>query len=59
MIVGKRITLGAAITSTGTALAFYYPDHAPAIMAMTVPITAIVQLIAVNKYGVTQPENRL
>jgi hypothetical protein len=29
------------------------------IVGKRITITAIVQLIAVNKYGVTQPENRL
>ena len=53
VIIGKRITAGAAINSIGAVFAHIYPDYAPAIISACVPITFVVQIILVNKYGVT------
>jgi hypothetical protein len=54
VIVGKRITVGAAINSVASICAFIFPDYAPAIVAAAVPLTFLVQVVIVNKYGVTQ-----
>lgn len=51
--LGKRVKVGAAITSTAAVLAFYFPDHAPAIVAACVPLTLIAQTIVVKYFGVT------
>lgn len=52
-ILGKRVTVGAAITSTAAALGFQWPDYAPLFTALAVPITLVLQIWIANKYGVT------
>ncbi len=54
IIIGKRIPVGSAIGGMATVFAFIFPDYAPAIIAVAVPITAVVQVIIVNKLGVTK-----
>ena len=54
VIIGKRITFGAAVTSTAAIFAHIWPDHAPAIISAAVPVTFIGQILIVNKLGVTQ-----
>ena len=54
LIVGKRVTIGATITSTCAMLAFIFPDYAPAIVAAAVPITFIIQVFVANRYGITK-----
>jgi hypothetical protein len=54
VIVGKRITVGAAINSVASIFAFIYPEYAPVIVAAAVPLTLIVQIVVVNRYGITQ-----
>ena len=54
IIIGKRITAGAAITSVAAVFAHIFPDNAPAIISAAVPVTFVVQMIIVRKYGVTQ-----
>lgn len=53
IIIGKRVTVGAAINGIAAALAHIYPDQAPAIISFAVPITLMVQLVIVNRWGVT------
>ena len=54
IVIGKRITAGAALLGIANALAFYYPEHAQAILALVTPVTLIAQIIIVNVWGVTQ-----
>ena len=54
LIIGKRVGLGAAITSTAGVLAHFWPDHAAAFVGIAVPLTLVMQVWWVNKYGVTQ-----
>lgn len=54
MVIGKRITVGAAINSVAAILAHVYPDHAAAFISAAVPITFIAQIFVVNKFGITQ-----
>jgi hypothetical protein len=54
VIIGKRTTVGAAITSTAAVLSHYFPAHAPAIVAAAVPITFVLQVLIAAKFGVTQ-----
>ena len=54
VIVGKRITVGGAIGSVAAFLSHFYPEHAPAFISAAVPITLVVQVIVVNRFGVTQ-----
>lgn len=56
IVIGKRITFGAAVNSLGAVLAHFYPEHAAAIVSACVPIVFIGQLIIVNKFGITQKE---
>ena len=53
VVIGKRITVGAAIMGVSEALQTFYPEYAPAIGQLTVPFIFVVQLILVNKFGVT------
>jgi hypothetical protein len=53
-VIGKRVTVGAAINSVASIFAFIFPDHAPAIVASAVPFTFLVQVYIANQFGVTQ-----
>lgn len=53
LIIGKRITIGAAITSLATAIGNMFPEHATIIVGFSVPITFAVQVWIANKFGVT------
>jgi hypothetical protein len=53
IIIGKRITLGACISSFTAIFAHIFPEQAPAIIASAVPITFIAQIIVVHWFGVT------
>ena len=50
VIIGKRVTVGAAILGIANALVYFFPDQAPAILAIATPTIFVVQLI-VAKYG--------
>jgi hypothetical protein len=54
VIIGKRVSLGAAITSAAIAIAEFFPDHSTAILSLSVPITFFAQTWVATKYGVTQ-----
>lgn len=54
IIIGKRITVGAAILAVSEALQFFYPEQAPAIGQLAIPVIFIVQTILVNRFGITQ-----
>ena len=58
IVIGKRVTVGAMITSLAGVLAHFYPEHSPAIIGAAVPITFIVQVIIANKLGVTTNANK-
>ena len=54
VIVGKRVAVGAAITSTAGFFAHFWPNHAAAFISAAVPITFLVQLWIAKKFGVTK-----
>ena len=54
IIVGKRITLGAAILGISEGLQAFFPEHAAAIGSFAIPVIFLAQLFVVNRYGVTQ-----
>jgi len=56
MVIGKRTTVGAAITSTAGVLTHFFPAHAEAFIAAAVPITFFVQMWIAQKFGVTSPK---
>lgn len=53
MVIGKRVGIGAAITSTAGVFAHFFPAHAAAFIGAAVPITMGIQIWWANKYGVT------
>lgn len=53
-IIGKRIPIGVAIGGIATALAVFFPVYAAAFTGLATTITAILQVVVVNKYGITQ-----
>jgi hypothetical protein len=53
LVIGKRITVGAAITSSAGLLTHFFPQHGPAFIAAAVPITFIAQIIIAKKFGIT------
>jgi hypothetical protein len=54
LIIGKRVTIGAALGSVASVFAHFYPEHAPAIVSAVVPITFVLQLIIANYFGITE-----
>ena len=54
IIIGKRVTVGAAILGVANALVHFYPEQAPAILAIATPVIFVVQLIIVRHFGVTK-----
>ena len=54
VVVGKRVSVGAAIYAVSEALQIFFPEHASAIGQLAIPVVAVVQVILVNRYGVTQ-----
>lgn len=53
-VIGKRVTLGAAILGVANGLAAIFPEHSQAILGFVTPVVFIAQIYVVNKYGVTQ-----
>lgn len=53
IIIGKRVTVGAAITSLATVFSSIFPQHATAIIASATVITFVAQVIIANYIGVT------
>lgn len=56
IVIGKRVTLGAAINSITAIAAHFDPANAPAYIAIAVPITFIAQTIVANWMGITTAE---
>lgn len=54
VVIGKRVTVGVAITGLATALAFFFPDYSVPILAISGPVTFILQIWIANRYGITQ-----
>ena len=56
VIIGKRITVGAAINGVAAALAHIFPENAPAIISAAVPLTLVSQVLIANYVGITTAE---
>lgn len=54
IVIGKRIPVGLAIGGIATALAVFFPMYAAAFTGLATTLTAVLQVIIVNKYGVTE-----
>lgn len=53
IVVGKRVTVGAAVKGLLAALAAVWPDHAATMIALAIPITFAVQVWVGYKWGIT------
>jgi hypothetical protein len=53
VIVGSRIKIGAALNGIAGAAAYFFPDQAPAILSLAIPVTFAAQTLWVNLVGVT------
>lgn len=53
VVIGKRVGIGAAITSSAGVFAHFFPEHAAAFIGLAVPVTMVAQIWWVNKFGVT------
>jgi len=53
LVIGKRTTVGAAITSAAGVLSNFWPEHSAAFIGAAVPLTFSIQLWIANKFGVT------
>ena len=52
-VIGKRISVGAALTSTALVLGKIWPEHLEVFVAASVPLTFVIQIIIVKFFGVT------
>jgi len=53
-IIGKRVTVGAAILGVANALVHFFPEQAPAILAIATPTIFMVQLAIARYSGITK-----
>ena len=53
IVVGKRVQVGAAITSVCAVFAHFYPEHAAAFVGAAVPVTFVAQVLIAKVKGVT------
>jgi len=56
IVIGKRTTVGAAITSLAGVLAHFFPEDAAAIIGLAVPTTFIAQICIANFFSITTKE---
>ena len=54
IVVGKRVQVGAALTSTALVLGRFWPEYLEMFVAGAVPVTFVVQLIIVRYFGITK-----
>ena len=54
VIIGKRVTVGAAIGSSAAILANIFPEYASSFVAGAVPVTLIAQILIARYGGITQ-----
>ena len=52
-VIGKRTTIGAALTSLAGVASHFYPEHAVVFIGLAVPLTFGLQVLVANKWGVT------
>lgn len=53
VVIGKRVTIGAAINSVAAIFAHFYPEHSTAIISAAVPLTFAVQVFVAHYFGIT------
>ena len=57
VLIGKRVTIGAAISSVIAVLVYYFPDHAVPMVAAGVPITFAVQVWMAHNFQITNHDH--
>jgi len=57
IVIGKRVTLGAAVLATSEAIQTWLPEYAGFIGQMVIPILFVAQIIIANKFSITTAEN--
>ena len=57
VLIGKRVTVGAAINSVIAAMTFYFPDHATPMVALGVPLTFGIQIWIAHTWEITNHES--
>ena len=55
VVIGKRVQIGAALTSTAIVLGKVWPEHLELFVTAAVPITFIVQVLIAKFFGVSGP----
>lgn len=53
VVIGKRVTVGAAVKGLLAAVAYYWPEHATPIIALAIPLTFALQVYVAHKWGIT------
>ena len=56
VVIGKRTTIGAALTSVALVLGKFWPEYLDTFVEASIPVTFIVQVWVANKFGVTAPK---
>ena len=54
VVIGKRVTVGAAILGIANALVHFFPEQAPAILAVATPTIFVVQLLIAQYWSITK-----
>lgn len=57
VVIGKRVTIGAAVGSIATVLADLFPEYATAIVGGATAVTFFAQLLIANYMGITTKNN--
>lgn len=53
LVIGKRVSLAAAIGGISEACQLLFPEYAAVIGQLTVPCIFVVQVFVANRYGIT------
>lgn len=53
IVIGKRVTLGAAILGIANGFAAFYPEKSQAILAFVTPVIFLSQIVVAHHLGIT------
>jgi hypothetical protein len=59
IVIGKRVSVGAAIGGIASVFGALFPEHAPAILYTVVPITFFIQILIAQFAGVTTKDGNV
>lgn len=57
VVIGKRTTIGAALTSVALVLGKFWPEYLDTFVEASIPVTFIVQVWIAHQFGVTTKED--